>query len=358
MKAAYLFWKKLTADLVKWGFVINPYDMCVANKMINGKQCTVVWHVDDVKISHVDPNVVTDVIALFSAEYAKMSPLTISRGKIHEYLGMTLDYSVKGKVKITMTDYVINMLKELPADMEGVAATPASPHLFTVNTENPTLLDTEQSEMFHRNVAKLLFLCKRARPDIQTAISFLCTRVKKPDTDDYKKLARVMKYLRGSIDLPLMLEADHTQVIKWWADGSFAVHPDMRSHTGGAMSMGKGAVYATSTRQKLNTRSSTEAEVVAAYDVLPQLLWTRHFLQEQGYEVSETVLHQDNQSAMLMETNGRLSSSKRTRHMHIRFFWIADHVQSGKIKLEYCPTGVMLADYFTKPLQGAAFYKF
>jgi Reverse transcriptase (RNA-dependent DNA polymerase) len=143
IKAAYLFWKKHTADLVKWGFVINPYDMFVANKTINGKQCTVVWHVDDVKISHVDPNVVTEVIALFSAEYAKLSPLTISRGKIHEYLGMTLDYSVKGKVKISMTDYVINMLKELPVDMEGVAATPASPHLFTVNTENPTLLDTE-----------------------------------------------------------------------------------------------------------------------------------------------------------------------------------------------------------------------
>jgi hypothetical protein len=182
IKAAYLFWKKLTADLKSWGFVINPYDPCVANKIINGAQCTVVWHVDDVKISHVDPNVVTEVIALFSTEYAKKAPLTVTRGKMHEYLGMTLDYRTTGKVKLTMYKYINSMLKELPDNMDGTAATPASPHLFTVNNDNPEKLNEDTAEMFHRNVAKLLFLCKRARPDIQTAISFLCTRVKSPDS--------------------------------------------------------------------------------------------------------------------------------------------------------------------------------
>lgn len=78
--------------------------------------------------------------------------------------------------------------------------------------------------------------------------------------------------------LVLTLEADRLDVVKWWVDSSFAVHKDMRSHTGGAMSLGKGAVYATSTWQKLNTRSSTEAELVGANDVLPQVLWTRYFL--------------------------------------------------------------------------------
>ena len=62
LKAALLFWRKLTAQMKIWGFIGNPYDWCVMNKMINSKQCTVLWHVDDLKISHVDPNVVTDVI--------------------------------------------------------------------------------------------------------------------------------------------------------------------------------------------------------------------------------------------------------------------------------------------------------
>ncbi len=89
-----------------------------------------------------------------------------------------------------------------------------------------------------------------------------------------------MKYLRGSRDMVLTLEADNLQVFKWWVDASFAVHKDMRSHTGGVLSMGRGAVYSTSTRQKLTTRSSTEGELVGVNDVMPQILWTRYFLEE------------------------------------------------------------------------------
>ena len=207
-------------------------------------------------------------------------------------------------------------------------------------------------------MAKLLFLCKRARPDIQTAVSFLCKRVKAPDNDDYKKLTRVMKYLRGTINMPLSLGADNMNIVKWWVDASFAVHPDMRSHTGGAMTLGQGVAYATSTGQKINTTSSTEAEVVGLHEVLPQILWTRYFLEAQGYGVDESIVYQDNQSAMLLEKNGRGSSSKRTRHINIRYFFVADRIASKEVKVEYCPTGDMLADYFTKPLQGTLFRKF
>jgi hypothetical protein len=83
--------------------------------------------------------------------------------------------------------------------------------------------------------------------------------------------------------MPLTLEADELYVLKWWVDASYAVHPDMRSHTGGAMTLGKGVVFGTSTRQKLNTKSSTEAELVGVNDVMPQALWTRYFIEAQGY---------------------------------------------------------------------------
>ena len=122
--------------------------------------------------------------------------------------------------------------------------------------------------------------------------------------------------------------------------------------------MGKGAIYGTSTRQRLNTKSSTEAELVGADDVMPQLLWTRYFLEAQGYEVRANVLYQDNQSAMLLEKNGRASSGKRTRHINIRYFFVHDRVDAGEVSIQYCPTGDMLADYFTKPLQGSKFQQF
>ena len=354
LRAALLFWKQLTGKLIEWGFEINPYDWYVANKIVNGKQCTVLWHVDDLKISHVDTKVVTDVINTINAEFGKEAPITINRGKVLEYLGMTLDYSTPGKVKIVMSDYIDKMLDGLPPDMDGTAATPAADHLFQVS-EEPNHLDEKTAQFFHHYEAKALFLCKRARPDLQTAVAFLSTRVKKPDQDDYRKLGRMMQYLRATRELTLTLEASCLNVVKWWVDGSFAVHHDMKSHTGGVMSLGKGAIYGTSTRQKLNTTSSTESELVAVNDVLPQILWTRYFLEAQGYKVKDNILYQDNQSAMLLEKNGRGSSSKRTRHINIRYFFVTDKVNNGEIKIEYCPTKQMVGDFFTKPLQGALF---
>jgi hypothetical protein len=192
LRAALLFWRKLSETLTNQGFTINPYDQCVANKLINGSQCTVLWHVDDLKISHVEPEVVTSVIDSLSKKFGKDAPMTITRGKVHDYLGMKIDYSDKGKVRITMNEYIDDMLNELPHNMDGVAASPASNHLFQTSSKNPMLLSAEEGELFHHNVAKLLFLCKRARPDLQLAVAFLTTRVKSPDIDDYKKLARVM----------------------------------------------------------------------------------------------------------------------------------------------------------------------
>jgi hypothetical protein len=120
--------------------------------------------------------------------------------------------------------------------------------------------------------------------------------------------------------MPLNLEADDNQIVKWWIDASFAVHPDMKGHTGGVMSMGKGGIYGTSTCQKLVTKSSTEAELVGVSDVLPQVVWTRKFLMAQGYHVRDSVVYQDNKSAILLEENGWASSSKHTRHINIRYF--------------------------------------
>lgn len=354
LRAALLFWRRLSSQLSEWGFEANPYDPCVANKTINGKQCTILWHVDDLKISHEDPEVVTNIIEMIEAEFGKEAPLTKARGKVHEYLGMTIDFSTDGKVRFSMMDYVQGILDELPDDMDGESATPAASFLFDIDEECEKL-DTETAEFFHHNTAKLLFLCKRARPDIQTAVAFLCTRVKGPDTDDYKKLTRVMRYLRATIGMPLTLEADGSNVYKWWADASYGVHPDMRSHTGGVLSLGRGAVYATSTRQKIGTKSSTEAELIGVSDVLSQVIWTRYFMEAQGYHVKDTIVYQDNQSAILLEKNGRASSGKRTRHINIRYFFVTDRVANGEVTIEYCPTKEMLADYFTKPLQGAQF---
>ena len=132
-------------------------------------------------------------------------------------------------------------------------------------------------------------------------------------------------------------------VVKWWVDASFTVHLDMRSHTGGTMSLGTGAIFSCSSKQKLNTKSSTEAELVGANDMLPQVLWTKQFLKHQGYN-TKSIMNQDNQSTMKLENNGKMSSGKRTRHINIRYFFITDNIKNGNIVIQYCPTLDMIAD--------------
>jgi hypothetical protein len=314
-----------------------------------------VWHVDDLKISHAETRVVDDFIRDLETEFGKETPLSKSRGKVHDYLGMILDFSVQGELQVNMIPYVKMVLANAPDDMRGRATTPAANHLYKVNDIDPEPVSEDKTEIFHSITMQLLYLGQRGRPDLLTAVSFLSGRVQAPDRDDYEKLTRLIRYLRATQSLILRLSTGRDGVIRWWVDASFGVHPNMRGHTGGTMSMGYGSVYSVARKQKLVTRSSTECELVGVHDIMPQLEWTKLFLEAQGYTVHDTVLYQDNKSAMLLEQNGRASSSKRTKHIHLRYFYVKDKVDAGTLHIEHCPTEDMLADYFTKPLQGSLF---
>eukprot|EP00957_Ditylum_brightwellii_P114721 8747804-Ditylum_brightwellii.AAC.1 len=124
-------------------------------------------------------------------------------------------------------------------DFDGGATTAAANHLFEID-EKAEKLDNKDGEFVHHVVAKLLFLCKRASPDLQTSVAFLSTRVKSPNVDDWKKLRRMMRYLQSTKNLVLTLEAEDTGCITWWVDAAFAVHHDLKSHTGGVMTMERG----------------------------------------------------------------------------------------------------------------------
>ena len=148
----------------------------------------------------------------------------------------------------------------------------------------------------------------------------------------------------------LTLSADGSNIIKWSIDAAFVVHPDFKSHSGGTMTMGKGAAQSGSKKQKVNMRSSTEAELVGSDDMIGQILWTNLFLDAQGYKVKDTIVYRDNQSAMKLETNGKASSGKCMRHLNIRYFFLTDQIEQGKVSIKYCPTDAMTSDYMTTVL--------
>ena len=159
-------------------------------------------------------------------------------------------------------------------------------------------------------------------------------------------------------EMALHLNVDNMNNVHWWVDASYGTHPDLKGHTGATMSIGKGCITSMSKKQKVNTTSSTISELVGVHESSPQALWTKSFLRNQGFHVDEATLYQDNKSAILLEENGRASSSSRTKHINIRYFFIKDQIDSGNVKVIHCPTDQMVADYFTKPLQGRKFREF
>ena len=119
---------------------------------------------------------------------------------------------------------------------------------------------------------------------------------------------------------------DNLWSLRTWIDGSYAVHADMRGHTGGGMSLGWGHIHAKASKQKLNSKSSTETEVIAVSKCVPYKVWFINFMEAQGYKITDKILYQDKMSAMRMERNRRNSCTGNSRHILIRYFFVKDRL--------------------------------
>jgi hypothetical protein len=355
MRASLLFYRKLRKELEDYGFEVNPYDPCMANKVTEGrKQMTVIWHVDDLMgLCKKDFKLTKSSCYLAKLCGPKLSMHT---GCKHDYLGVDMEFNDDGTLEASMIRYLKNVISEFPEIFMGKLAMPAVDHLFTTRDEKEAKpLDEEQVLAFHHTVAQLLFMAARVRRDIQTAVAFLTTRVKNPDKDDWGKLKRVLMYLNGTKYLKLQLSVDNLGLLKWFVHTSHNTHWDCKGHGGTMFIMGRGAATSYSRKVKLNLRSSTKTELLTLDMCMPEMLWSLYFIQSQGYEPECIGLYQDNISMQLLIKNGRFSSGKKTKHIKTKFFFIKDRVNSGEIRVIDCPAEEMWANVLTKPLQGMAF---
>ena len=188
--------------------------------------------------------------------------MTENKGLVRKKLGISIDYLILGKVVFTMFNYLEDMIFEAADDLKhSCSYYPGNNQLFKVDHDLPRL-SQKDADIFHCHVARLLFANKRARPNIQVCVAFLCTRVKSPTEQDYKKLGRVISYLLETVHLPLVIGVDNSRTLTWNIDASFVVHPDCKSHTGACLTLGYGSVLSISVKQKINTKSPTKAELV------------------------------------------------------------------------------------------------
>ena len=169
---------------------------------------------------------------------------------------------------------------------------------------------------------------------------------------------RVLQHLKGTLDMLRTLGTDSMMELATWVDASYAIHVDMRSHTGGCMSFELGVLMPKFTKQKLNTKSSTEAEAGGGSDYIPNVIYTELFLKGQGIILQSNNFNQDNQSTMKLIVNGNSSCGPGSRHIDIRYSFMKNRLDTENINVVYCPTSEMLADFYTKPLQRALIRKF
>ena len=351
LTAPILWYKLFAATLLELGFVINDYDACVANKMVNGHQLTVCWYVDDLKVSHKCPKVVSSLLLTIEKKFGKM---TIKRGNVQTYFGMDIEI-VDRKIRICMKAYLQECIDSFGESLTSNATTPANKNLMELDDES-CKLNTTKRELFHHIVQKLLHISKRGRLDLQVAIGFLCTRVKEPNVSDWNKLRRTLQYIRGTLDMKRILSIGNIELMNIYIDVLHGIHWNQRGQTGGCISMGEGLLHARSTKQGINTKSSTETEFVGNSEYLPYAIWLLNFLECQGYTtIKRKLLHQDNESAIKLLKNGVVSATKKSRHVDIRYFWTTDRIRDLEMEVVYCPTEKMLGDFFTKPLQGKLF---
>jgi hypothetical protein len=155
--------------------------------------------------------------------------------------------------------------------------------------------------------------------------------------------------------MKLTLFAESLSNIVWYVDTSHQLHDDCKGHTGSILTFGRGATTSSSTKHKLPSKSSCKSEIIGLYDKIGDVLWTRQFLKAQGYKIKTNIVYQYNMSTLSLAKNGYVSSSKRTKHIKAKYFFVRHFHNSGELDLQYCPTEHMWADVLTKPLQGAKF---
>ena len=249
-------------------------------------------------------------------------------------------------------DEILKEYQEISTIHEYIV--PAEASLFDHDDKTEKMKD---SSFFHRMVAKLLYLSKRARPDILLAVQYLTTRVKSPTKTDEKKLARVIGYLKATKEKSRTVSSKAFDRVGVYIDAAFGCHMDGKSHSAAVITLGDTPIMTISRKQKIVTRDSTEAELVALSDLILMGEWLHEYLRESGIKLKKPVVYQDNTSTIALVKD--LSVGKmRSKHFRARRAVVYQELMIFKtMEIQYINTKEMVADLLTKPLTGDIFHR-
>jgi hypothetical protein len=345
IQASSLWYEKLSGVLLANGFRANNYDRCVFYKSHNGENIMLTIHVDDVFMSSTTDAGIKYVVSFLSKSFTSIS---CNYDPVVEYLGMRFERSESG-ISVTMPGYVDDCVKLFCAqDSIGKSSSPADSNLFEVDESSPPL-STQRSEALHSIVAKVLYLGTRVRPDLLPVISFLSSRVSKSTDADWTKLRRMMSYLSATARYGLFYRYGGEVKLSAYVDASHGTHTcDGTGRTGIVITLAGNAICCKSSRQKIVTLSSTEAELVALIEGSNNVMWLRNLMSDLNLkDYGPTILYEDNTSTIGLVVNEK-TRQQRTRHLNCKYFAIRERIRDNCIVLKHLPGKEMPADILTK----------
>lgn len=345
LKQAANTWNKaLNKVLTDLGFSSNPADLCLYSRRRQKNDiCHVLIHVDDILIASNNPHTIQRVADSIGKHF-EIKDLGIAK----HYLGMNIFRDKNNDVFINQSQYIDSIVSDASLQDSKVSKFPIDPGYYKINDSQRL----PSNEEYRRLIGKLLYLSTHSRPDITASVCILSQKVSNPTQTDLNEVKRVIKYLKATRDLKLRLsDKKKASELKIFTDSDFAEDPVTRKSVGGYICFYNGGPISWSSRkQDIVALSSMEAEYIAMSEAVKEVIWLKALIEAfKRVKIFNLRVMIDNQSCIKALDNQK--SSKRTKHIAVKYSFVRDYVKKKIIQLEYVPTHENTADLLTKPLQ-------
>jgi hypothetical protein len=350
------WFENITNTLIEGGYKQNPSDECVFTYNDNNNNQSIIdlW-VDD--LLHVyAKNCVHLKNKLHNLLIQKYKNINIKDGDSIPYCGMQLEKDkVNGGILVSAPKFMADLFKKYNVDEREIESTPTPTSFMNIDSvedKNNKFDSTAYASL----LMKLMWLGRLCRNDILFAVSFMATKVKSPNDKDMKKLMHILRYINGTKDLKTRFKPESLQLFAY-IDASFGLHEDTKGQTGIIITLGKTGppVFCKSKKQKLVSRSSTEAELIALNEGLPEVIWAKQFMENMGISQKMITVFEDNTSTIILANKQNGATLSKTKHIQIRFYYVRELIEQREINIVYLSTKEMLADLLTKPMTGWLF---
>ena len=340
----------LDKQLKDMGFVQSASDPCVY-KDSGGEMFLIGVYVDDIILAGKTDKKINEVKRALGAKFNIKD-----MGKLHYFLGMNILQDEKtGNIWIGQPAYVESILKKFGMNNSKPVSTPIDPNTKLIKaTDDEQIID---QQLYQSAIGSLLYLSGGTRPDITFSVSNLAKFSAKPSKHHWTAIKRVMRYLKGTINFGILYTKQKSKNFIAYSDADWAGDLDDRKSTSGYLfQIGGGAVSWRSKKQSSVALSTAEAEYIALASTAQEAVWLRQLTTELGSDSTEAItIFEDNQAAISMSKNPQYHG--RAKHISIKYHFIREQVNDGRVTLKYCPTQDMIADMLTKGLHRDQFTK-